>query len=204
VIQLVGIFYLQETYGPKLLHTKAKRLRQSTGNNTYRSEYELSNDTLPNKLATSMVRPFRLIATQPIIQALALYQAYIYGLTFIVYATFPTLWTGRYGQSMGTSGLHYIALSVGYALGTQLIAPLNDRVYHRLKQRNQGVGKPESVSSATKKSQQTDLAQISLCCYASWSFNRDLWVILVRYVRLRLDRAVILLTSLTGWSAQAK
>lgn len=145
MIQLVGVFYLQETYGPKLLQVKAKRLRKSTGIKAYRSEYELSNDTLPNKLATSMVRPFRLIATQPIIQALALFQAYIYGLTFLVYATFPTLWTERYGQSMGTSGLHYISLSVGYALGTQLIAPLNDRVYHRLKQRNQGVGTPESV-----------------------------------------------------------
>jgi len=151
VIQLVGVFFLQETYGPKLLHTKAKKLRSRTGDNTYRSEYELSNDTLPNKLATSMIRPFRLIATQPIIQALALFQAYIYGLTFLVYATFPTLWTQRYGQSMGTSGLHYLALSVGYALGTQLIAPLNDRVYHRLKQRNQGVGKPELVTSATER-----------------------------------------------------
>jgi len=160
VIQLIGVFFLQETYGPKLLHTKAKRLRKSTGNHMYRSEYELSNDTLPNKLATSMVRPFRLIATQPIIQAMALFQAYIYGPTFIVYATFPTLWTQRYGQSMGTSGLHYISLSVGYALGTQLIAPLNDRVYHRLKQRNQGVGKPESVLSGTKKRAQTDWMQI--------------------------------------------
>jgi hypothetical protein len=79
VIQIIGIFFLKETYGPQLLHRKAKKLRKDTGDKTYRSEYELSNETLANKLAVAMVRPFRLIATQPIIQALALFQAYIYG-----------------------------------------------------------------------------------------------------------------------------
>lgn len=143
LIQCVGIFFLKETYGPQLLHRKAKKLRKQTGDRSYRSEHELVDDTLANKLATSMVRPFRLLATQPIVQALAVFQAYVYGLTFLVYATFPTLWTARYGQSLGTSGLHYLSLSVGYTFGTQLIAPLNDRVYSMLKKKNHGVGKPE-------------------------------------------------------------
>ena len=44
---------------------------------------------------------------------------------------------------MAISGLNYISLSIGYALGTQIVAPLNDRVYRWLKARNDGIGKPE-------------------------------------------------------------
>lgn len=79
VIQTLAFFFLKETYGPQILHRKAKKLRKETGDQTYRSEYELSNESLTNKLAVAMVRPFRLIVTQPIIQALTLFQAYIYG-----------------------------------------------------------------------------------------------------------------------------
>lgn len=142
-IQIFGLFFLQETYGPELLHRKAKQLRKQTGNKHLHTEFEHGDAKLYVKLAQSMVRPFRLILTQPIVQVLSVYMAYLYGMTFIVYATFPTLWIDRYHESMGTSGLNYISLSIGYALGTQIIAPLNDRVYHALKKRNGGVGRPE-------------------------------------------------------------
>lgn len=143
VIQLFGLFFLQETYAPELLHRKAKRLRKETGNDTLRTEYESSDATLYTKLGQAMVRPFRLLFTQPIVQALAAYMSYIYGLCFLVYATFPDLWLYDYHESLTITGLNYISLSIGYALGTQIVAPLNDRVYAWLKRRSDGVGRPE-------------------------------------------------------------
>lgn len=118
-------------------------MRKETGNPALRTEYETPDATLYMKLAQSMVRPFRLLFTQPIIQALAAYMAYIYGLCFLVYATFPDLWMKVYHESLTITGLNYISLSIGYALGTQIIAPLNDRVYAWLKKRSNGVGRPE-------------------------------------------------------------
>lgn len=69
--------------------------------------------------------------------------AYLYGLMYLVLSTFPKLWSGEYGESVGTGSLNYIALGVGFFCGTQITAPINDRIYRRLKKRNNGVGRPE-------------------------------------------------------------
>lgn len=93
----------------------------------------------------ALIRPFRLLSTQPIVQALAAYMAYIYGTMYLVLSTFPSLWTSPkyYNESTGIGGLNYISLGLGFWLGSQICAPLNDRIYRRLKGKNNGVGKPE-------------------------------------------------------------
>lgn len=63
---------------------------------------------------------------------------------YLVLSTFPTLWTQVYGFNTGIGGLHYIALGIGFFLGAQACAPLQDRIYARLKRRyNVNVGRPE-------------------------------------------------------------
>lgn len=142
-IQLLGICFLQETYPPRILHQKVKRMRKATGNMLLRSEYEKSNTTLAGRIAENIARPFWMIMTQPIVQVMACYMSFVYGLTYLIYAAFTTLWTDIYDQSMSMSGLHYISLSIGFAIGTQILAPMNDRIYRRLKLRNNSVGQPE-------------------------------------------------------------
>lgn len=70
-IQVFGIFFLQETWAPKLLEKKAEKLRKETGNEELYAEYS-NKLSLAKKLETSLERPFRLLFTQPIIIALAL------------------------------------------------------------------------------------------------------------------------------------
>ncbi|KAF5864128.1 hypothetical protein ETB97_008534 [Aspergillus alliaceus] len=143
IIQAFGLIFLRETYTPVLLKRKAKRLRKETGDPNYQTEAERSNNqTLLQALRTSLIRPFKLLATQPIVQFIAFYMAYIYGLMYLVLSTFPTLWTTSYNETIGIGSLNYIALGAGYWLGSQFCAALNDRIYRRLKARH-GVGKPE-------------------------------------------------------------
>ncbi|MCJ1416310.1 hypothetical protein MMC32_002645 [Xylographa parallela] len=143
IIQLSGLFFLQETYPPKLLHTKAKKLRMETGNKDLYTEFEHPDRKLSKVLKVSLTRPFILLGTQPIVQALAVYMGYLYGVMYLLLSSFSNLWTERYGESVGISGLNYISLGLGFFLGTQICAPLNDRFYKMLKQRNNGVGRPE-------------------------------------------------------------
>ena len=91
----------------------------------------------------SLIRPFKLLGTQPIVQALAIYMAYLYGIMYLVLSTFPGLWVSRYHESIGIGGLNYISLGIGFFLGTQICAPINDRIYRQLKKKNDGVGHPE-------------------------------------------------------------
>lgn len=69
--------------------------------------------------------------------------AYLYGMMYLVLASFPALWEDMYHESVGIGGLNYISLGVGFFLGTQICAPTQDKIYRVLKARNNGVGRPE-------------------------------------------------------------
>ncbi|KAG9236349.1 MFS multidrug transporter-like protein [Amylocarpus encephaloides] len=143
IIQFVGLFYLQETYAPVLLDRKKKKLIIETGNTALHTEFDEPDLTIWKKLRISLTRPFILLGTQIIVQILALYMAYLYGIMYLVLSTFPALWEDVYNESVGIGGLNYISLGVGFFLGTQVCAPTQDKIYKELKKRNGGVGKPE-------------------------------------------------------------
>ena len=84
----------------------------------------------------ALIRPSILLGTQPIVQAIAIYIAYLYGLLYLVLTTLPTLWTKVYHQSLAIAGLNYISLGIGYLIGTQATARLNDLIYQRLRNRS--------------------------------------------------------------------
>ncbi|KAL2760245.1 hypothetical protein ACRALDRAFT_2116551 [Sodiomyces alcalophilus JCM 7366] len=144
-VQVAGYFVLQETYAPVLLGRRKERLIRETGNTALRTKFDGPEEETRTVMvvATALTRPFRLLATQPIVQFLSLYMMYLYGIMYLVLSNFPALWTGVYGQPVGLAGLHYIALGVGLFLGAQLTAPAQDRVYAALKRRHGGVGRPE-------------------------------------------------------------
>ncbi|ETS83235.1 hypothetical protein PFICI_05111 [Pestalotiopsis fici W106-1] len=146
-IQISGIIFLRETYVPVLLAWKRKKLVKETGNENLHTPFDHPDRTLAKTLRVAFVRPFRLLSTQVILQILALYMMFLYGLMYIVLVSFPSLWATPepegYGESLGISGLNYISLGVGFFLGAQVCAPLQDRVYAGLKARNGGPGRPE-------------------------------------------------------------
>jgi len=148
VIQAAGVFFLQETYGPVLLTWKKRRLIKETGNQALHTPYDRESDrTVAKMLRVALERPFRMITTQVIVQALALYNLYLYGLIYIVLTSFPSLWSGPepkgYGEAVGIGGLNYLSLGLGFFVGAQLCAPLQDRIYAALKRRYGGPGRPE-------------------------------------------------------------
>ena len=142
-IQLSGLFFLRETYPPKLLHSKVKRLRGETGNDALRTEFDNPNRSFTKTMERSLIRPFKLLGTQPIVQVLAIYMAYLYGLMYLLLSTFAFTWTEEYREGVGVAGLNYISIGIGLFLGCQVCAPLNDRIYRLLMKRNNGEGKPE-------------------------------------------------------------
>jgi hypothetical protein len=85
-----------------------------------------------------------MLATQPIIQMLALYQAFNSGTFWLLISGFPALWEGRYGMARGTASLNYISLAVGCLIGISIFGPLTNRIYTHLKRRNgpQGHNEP--------------------------------------------------------------
>ncbi|KAI1208055.1 MFS general substrate transporter [Annulohypoxylon truncatum] len=156
-IQIAGLVFLRETYAPVLLDRKRSVIAREKGvsASTLRTPFDdagkggsgSKSKSVWSTLGTAMTRPFRLLATQVIVQCIALYMMYVYGLMYLMLASFPTLFTSPppagYGMSIGIGGLNYISLGLGFFLGAQICAPLQDRVYARLKRRYHGRGRPE-------------------------------------------------------------
>ena len=67
-----------------LLSHKAAQTRKDTGDEKYRSENDTVDKKFVDLLKQALQRPVRLLFTQPIIQAISLYQAYLYGLLYLV------------------------------------------------------------------------------------------------------------------------
>lgn len=55
----------------------------------------------------------------------------------------PTIFTVVYQESLGISGLHYIAMGLGLTGASQINARMLDRIYIHFKNKNNGVGEPE-------------------------------------------------------------
>jgi multidrug resistance protein len=148
-ITISGVIWLHESYAPYILHKKAKKLRKETGNNAYRAEGEGElNQPVFKKVATTMGRSFAMLFTQPIVQVMSVYMAFSYGVLYLGLSTLPTLFAGEppkgYGQSLGLSGLNYIALGLGFFFGAPICGKTSDTMYQYFKKKDpRGQGKPE-------------------------------------------------------------
>ncbi|KAI9343301.1 major facilitator superfamily domain-containing protein [Zopfochytrium polystomum] len=132
---LLNLFLLTETYGPRLLAVKAAKTGKKPPSSLHGS--------MSVVLAESIKRPFILLFTQPIVQVVAVYMAYVYGLLYLVLSTFTQLWIVRYHQAIGISGLHYLGLGLGLFIGSLGSAPFMQKIYFRLRDQNDGVAEPE-------------------------------------------------------------
>jgi hypothetical protein len=99
-----------------------------------------------------------MLATQPIIQIIAVYMALLYGTMFLFLFMHPTLWVQRYGQIVRVGSLNYISAALEFVIGVQrkshsstgvhlltatVTGHLNDRVYAALKARSSNnMGRP--------------------------------------------------------------
>ncbi|RSL69002.1 hypothetical protein CEP54_002574 [Fusarium duplospermum] len=143
LVQILAFLFLNETYPPKILKKKADKLRKETGNKALHTEYENPDRTFLQSLRKNLMRPFIMLFTQPAIQITALYRAYLYGLMYLVLASFPMVWEEQYDQEPGRASLNYLSLGVGFVIGLQISGPLIDKVYATLKNHYNHPGRPE-------------------------------------------------------------
>lgn len=143
LVQIFSFVALRETFPPLVLN-KIKRERiAATGNTSLRTRWDAPRHSPSRAFRTAIVRPFRLLGTQLIVQILAIYLAFIFGVLFLVLATFSELWVVQYHQSLGTSGLNYLSMAIGLFVAAQLGSRWQDQIYITLKNRSGGHGKPE-------------------------------------------------------------
>lgn len=112
---VVLVFLLPETSSANILYRRARRLRKITGDDRLVSEPELAGQDMSGKdiVMMALVRPFSLVFTEPIVLALDMYIALVYGLLYIWFESFPIVFLEIYGFTLGKLGLAYLGLLVG-------------------------------------------------------------------------------------------
>ena len=145
VILVSGFLFQPESYAPYILHKKAQKLRQRTGNPLWVAEGE-GDITLPvwRKISNVMWRSFKMLYTEPIVQVMGLYMAFSYGLLYLMLSTYTQLFVEKYQENVAIAGLNFLSLGLGFFIGAPLCGKLNDRIYQKLKLKDpRRQGKPE-------------------------------------------------------------
>ncbi|KZT20801.1 MFS general substrate transporter [Neolentinus lepideus HHB14362 ss-1] len=139
----LAIPLLKETYAPII---RLRRDRKSSDSEKAAARHPHLTQEHGSKLRLLWInvsRPFVLLTRSFICFILSAYMALMYGIYYLMFSTFPDLFSEVYHFSLGSVGLAYIGLGVGFLLATFFGAWLSDRVYAWFSARNGGVGKPE-------------------------------------------------------------
>lgn len=131
---------MRETHPKVLLERKAASLCSSTNNPHLRSQ--LARPFTPRlALFQALVRPTMLLLGSPILLVISLYVALVFGLMYLLFTTFTSLFEGQYGFSTSISGLVYLGLGVALIASMLLFGTLNDRV-QTARMKDDGVQRP--------------------------------------------------------------
>ncbi|KAF5024493.1 hypothetical protein F66182_3433 [Fusarium sp. NRRL 66182] len=140
VTTIACFLFMRETYAPVLLAAKVARLRKEN-NNSHLVAKGASDTKRLTLLLRAIVRPTKMLLLSPVVLGLSLYNAFVFGLIFLLFTTFPTVFSDKYGFGLGTSGLSYLGIGLGTFAGLIIFSLVSDRVVQR--RRKDGPAKPE-------------------------------------------------------------
>ncbi|KIW63707.1 hypothetical protein PV04_08690 [Phialophora macrospora] len=111
-------FLMPETSSANILYRRTMRLRRLTGNDKLICEPQLMGESMTGKdvVMMTLIRPFTLCFTEPMVFLLNMYIALIYGLLYIWFESFPIVFSGIYGFSLGLEGTAFMGILVGVFL----------------------------------------------------------------------------------------
>ncbi|KAF8966560.1 multidrug resistance protein 4 [Flammula alnicola] len=140
---LVGIPFLRETYAPVIRLRRARRSADPESAARAHPALMQAHGSKLHILYVNLTRPIILLCRSFICFILSLYMAFMYGIYYLMFSTFATLFSETYGFGPGVGGLAYLGLGVGFMVATLFGAKFADQLYRTLSERNGGKGKPE-------------------------------------------------------------
>ncbi|GAA5879809.1 hypothetical protein JCM1840_001903 [Sporobolomyces johnsonii] len=116
---LVIFFFLPETYHPKLLAQRAKRMRKEDPekNSEKYGELEKADFSFKSIIVRTVARPAQMLVLEPILTATTIYLAVVYGLLYGLFSAFPIIWQELRGFNAGEGGLIFIGVGIGTTIG---------------------------------------------------------------------------------------
>ena len=138
----LDLIFLEETYPPVILISKAAELRRRTKNWGIHAKQEEIEIDFRELVTKNFSRPMRLLFTEPIVLLLSIYMAFIYGLLYLFLTAYPIVFQQIHGMSGGVGGLPYFGMIIGMICAGIYIA-LTQPSYNKKLAANNGIPVPE-------------------------------------------------------------
>lgn len=124
---VLAAFLYKESYHPLLLTGRAKELRERTGNWGIYSSQEVMELDINAIISQNLVRPIKMLFTEPILLLITIYTSFIYGILYLFLEAYPIVFIEGYKMSMTVGELPYLGVLVGFifsgALGCLVFEP---------------------------------------------------------------------------------
>lgn len=117
-----GLFAMPETSAPRILQHRARRLRFETGNWALHAKADENPITRQTIVRVYLIRPWLMIAQEPILALVTAYMSFIYGILYLLFEAYPVSFQEERGWNAGVGSLPFLPFLVGIAIGAGGIA----------------------------------------------------------------------------------
>ncbi|KAK2608551.1 hypothetical protein QQS21_002897 [Conoideocrella luteorostrata] len=128
-VLLFALIFIDESYPPKLLVYKARRLRHDTGNWALHAKFEEWDVSISELTHKFLLRPVQLICT-PICFLMALYASFCYGILYMQLGAIPIIFGEIRGWKPLVATLPFLSIFIGAVFGC-IINVYNQKVYNK-------------------------------------------------------------------------
>ncbi|KAH0353619.1 MFS general substrate transporter, partial [Aureobasidium melanogenum] len=119
---IIGFLLIPETLAPVLLSRRAKKIRFVTKNWAIHAKADENQVDLKDLAHRYLLKPFIMLAMEPILIAVTLYMSFIYGFLYLCFEAYPIAFQQERGWNAGVGALPFAAIIVGVAFGSCFIA----------------------------------------------------------------------------------
>ena len=174
-IEAATLILMRETSPKILLERKAARLRASTGNAHFRSK--LAHKLTPQQVPTqALVRPTMLLIRSPVVLALSLYASLVFGVIYLLFTAFDSVFSGQYRFPASISGLVYLGLGIALVLGVVIFGSLNPRI-QAARMKADGVDKPKPEYRLLLMIWLSPCVALGLFIYGWTAYYKVYWIV---------------------------
>ncbi|KAK3937361.1 MFS general substrate transporter, partial [Diplogelasinospora grovesii] len=115
-ILVIAVTFIDESYPPRLLIYKARRLRHESGNWALHAKFEEWDVSVAELARKFLLRPVQLLCT-PICFLVALYASFCYGILYMQLGAIPIIFGELRGFSPFVATLPFLCIFIGAILG---------------------------------------------------------------------------------------
>ncbi|OQU99908.1 hypothetical protein CLAIMM_05480 [Cladophialophora immunda] len=133
---LLIVLFVEETYPPAVLVSKAELLRRRTKNWAIHAKQEEIEIDIQEMIEKNLTRPLRMLVTEPILLLIGFYLSFVYGLMYVTLSAYPLVFRGVHGMTPGVGSLSFLGIALGMVMAGIASISMNSRWVRKYRSNN--------------------------------------------------------------------